>query len=129
MNFDWTKFLDVAEQIIPDKVETPDDALLRTAISRSYYGAYGVAFTFFEQKGGVLPTKDPHNSIHKNFKESQNDLICEIGNGLGSLWIERKKADYNKNSSWSLSQVQLLLALAKMTVGYVNEAKRKNISL
>ncbi|MBT4485539.1 MAG: hypothetical protein HOC71_17870 [Candidatus Latescibacteria bacterium] len=129
MSFDWTKFLDVAEQLIPDKEENPDDALLRTSISRSYYGAYGVAYTFFEQEGGVRPTENTHISIHSIFKESQNDLVCEIGNGLGSLWIERKKADYKKESIWSLNQVKLLLIKARMIVSNVKEAKRNNLSL
>jgi uncharacterized protein (UPF0332 family) len=50
MSFDWRDFLDVAEALVKFELGISREGLLRSAISRAYYAAFGTA----RSQAGVL---------------------------------------------------------------------------
>ena len=47
MGFEWSKYLELAEEL----VQLDDEAALRSAVSRAYYAVYGKARGHLQNKG------------------------------------------------------------------------------
>ena len=73
---------------------------LRTAISRSYYGAFGVARRLLEPHIR-FSTKDgsSHKEVQRAFSNCQSAMFKEMGRKLDELRIIRNDADYDADSS------------------------------
>ena len=127
MSFNWTLFINLAEHLIEDHNPQMDDAWIRTSVSRCYYGLYGLASDFIKSEGIVLPSKDTHKFVREQYKNSSNKKLNKIGNGLGNLLLERKKADYYKSISITHTQSKLLFLLTKQMIELLKEIKRANL--
>jgi uncharacterized protein (UPF0332 family) len=76
-----------------------NEADLRTAVSRAYYGAFHVAREFLEDCGVYLSGKElfkveAHQKVRFCLGESRNEDAVMVGKKLGSLRDRRNEADY-----------------------------------
>lgn len=90
--FDWWDFLGVAERM----AGTSDEAERRTAISRTYYAAFGTALAW--RKGcryfETLEDGSDHQRLWAEFKESADGDERYIGELGSRLRRRRNAADY-----------------------------------
>lgn len=87
--FDWAKFLVLAHSLASQGTEEAS----RSAISRAYYAAFGMAKLRLDQKGIMVPdTGEAHSFVWKSFSR----YACrELGNTGTRLLRTRKQADYD----------------------------------
>src|SRR5579864_3812479 len=92
--FDWQKFLDVAQQL---RTQSTEQAL-RSAISRAYYAAFGKAQEHLVSKGIRPPaTGEAHRFVWQRFLDSRRECR-ELGVVGDRLFRKRKQADYDTAS-------------------------------
>jgi uncharacterized protein (UPF0332 family) len=113
MSFDWHAYLNVADELI-NQQRTPslEEAYFRSAISRSYYSAFGIARAFLSHSGVSLPLKDTHKTLREEFKNSPDRTKKKIGLDLDRLWKERKDADYEGKLTVKVSKAQISYQIA-----------------
>src|SRR5687767_5406019 len=76
-----------------------DEAALRTAISRAYYGAYHVAVDLLSR---ACTEHLDHGSVRRLLKESGLSLAQRAGRHLDDLQGSRVKADYRLDAPITL---------------------------
>jgi len=97
MNFDWGKFLSVAEALSSTDVGADREACLRSAVSRSYYAAFGSARSHARE--GRLKTRQSaaeHGEVSLVFAQKYGDAGGEIAKILSRLRTNRNIADYDE---------------------------------
>ena len=73
MSFDWQLYLDLAVEFIEHQREKRlEEAYLRSAISRSYYGVFCTARNLLRERGKQIPKKDTHKFVIDYYKSSAN---------------------------------------------------------
>ena len=93
MNFDWEKFIELAEKLNQQESEEA----FRTAVSRAYYSVF---CTLRNLKGFKDYTKGSiHYKVIDSLKQSQDKTDQLIGQMLDSLRKKRNNADYNGDIS------------------------------
>jgi len=113
MSFDWQKYLELADELIyHQRTPTLEEAYLRSAMSRSYYGIYGIAFSTLQRRGVQFPPTDLHKFVRETFQNSGIMLEKKIGTDMGRLWRDRKVADYDSSASINATKVQGAFRLA-----------------
>jgi len=98
MSFDWTEYLNLAQDLAGQKVAPPTkEAKSRSAISRAYYAAFCKARNHLRDKEGCLIpcTGDAHRIVRDTFKDSPDSRRKKIGVNLNRLREDRRKADYD----------------------------------
>ena len=70
--FDWTAYLDLARELAK---QTDNEAALRSAISRAYYAAFGMAHRRLVQHNCQLPTDRLHHHVWATYRDA-NQLDC-----------------------------------------------------
>ena len=123
MSFEWNSFVDLADYLISDEIKDINEAHIRTSISRSYYGVYGVASDYAQEKGCKLPDKNQHAYVRDRYKLSNVPQVLKIGNRLGILFSDRKKADYIKTLILRRKDAKRVLSQAKATLRYLEDLK------
>jgi len=75
----------------------PEEASLRTAISRAYYAAFRVARNFGRDRGEFTPTETgrDHWLVMNCFRSSPDRIRRKIGLNLDRLYDNRTSADYD----------------------------------
>ena len=76
-----------------------DEAALRTAVSRAYYGAYHVAIRLLSR---ACTERLDHGSVRRLLKESGNPVAGQAGRRLDNLQSDRIKADYRLDAPITL---------------------------
>ena len=97
MTFDWIHFIKLAEKLIEDE-HNKDEAVYRTVISRSYYGAHHRARQFLESHFALQmdKTADDHGQVIRALKRYRNDQqLRRSGRELERLCDDRRRADYD----------------------------------
>ena len=97
MSFDWGDYLKLAEALQRDPSSPgPEEASLRTAISRSYYAAFRSASNLAVSKGEITPLggASDHGLVINHFKNASDPARQKIGANLSRLRNNRNKADY-----------------------------------
>ena len=98
MSFDWADYLKLAEALTRDPASPgPEEASLRTAISRAYYAAYRSASTLAAGRGEIIPTglASDHGLVINHFRNATDPVRQKIGASLSRLRGNRNKADYD----------------------------------
>ncbi len=98
MSFDWADFLTLADALVHDPNSPgPEEASLRSAISRAYYAAFRVARNFGRDKGEFTPTQtgQDHWPVMNHFRSSPDRTRRKIGLDLDRLYDNRTSADYD----------------------------------
>ncbi len=105
MPFDWTRYIRLAEILKRDADSLADrESCLRSAISRAYYGAFGLAREM-AVRGGLTLTRSPrdHRNVIEHFRAlemgsqdpSQQAIYKKIALELDRLRAARNQADYD----------------------------------
>jgi len=91
-----------------------DEAALRTAVSRAYYGAYHLAIELLSH---VCSERLDHGSVRRLLMESDAAAARQAGRQLGDLQSDRIKADYRLD-------VSVTVAFARFNVERSAEIQR-----
>jgi uncharacterized protein (UPF0332 family) len=90
--FDWNEYLVLAERLARDQ---PNEAMLRSAISRAYYAVYHRASQYIRSKSLVLPSQRlDHKIVWRTIKSGSDLRRQDVGNRGDALKQKRVKADY-----------------------------------
>jgi hypothetical protein len=98
MSFDWADYLKLAEALTRDPVSPgPEEASLRTAISRAYYAAYRNASNLAASRGEIILSglASDHGFVINHFQNAADPTRQKIGARLSRLRGNRNKADYD----------------------------------
>jgi hypothetical protein len=96
----------------------PSKPLLRTVISRAYYGAFHVCGAYFQELG--LPAPSDHGEVWKRLSESGHPLAVLVGRRLQSLHRARVAADYRleakdpARSDFAKAQIELAVEVQSL---------------
>ncbi len=109
---DGEKFLGTAQFL---SNQGTDEAAYRSAVNRAYYACYlkarKVAFDncnlSVHERGSIRSERGiMHDKLIIYFKHSPDMQLRKLGNELSILYGNRKDADYNMNSSFSVVDAQ-----------------------
>ena len=98
MSFVWLDFLTLAQRLVSDPSNPgPEEAALRTAISRAYYAAFRSAATFAQVQDGLTlyGTGEDHARVIAHFRFANDPSRKDIGFLLNRLKQRRTNADYD----------------------------------
>lgn len=98
MSFQWKTYIDFAERLHQESETFAEtEACQRSAISRAYYGAFGLARKVAVNEGLTLTHKgEDHKNVEQHFRRSSQKLRKQIGIELNRLRRLRNKADYDE---------------------------------
>lgn len=117
MSFDWADYLKLAEALTQaPAVPGPEEAALRTAISRAYYAAHRSASNLVASRGELVPTglASDHGLVIDHFRNATDPARQKIGANLSRLRGNRNKADYEDAlSGQPIATAQSSVALAR----------------
>ncbi|MBI5208125.1 MAG: HEPN domain-containing protein [Candidatus Firestonebacteria bacterium] len=99
MSFNWQEYITLANNLIKNPCSGNEESYYRSAISRAYYGVFGIAKMFVIKSGVSLPPQNTHQFLINNYKNSSDSVRKKIGKNLDSLRRDRNKADYEDNIS------------------------------
>ena len=128
MKFDWSEYFNLAKEL----AETSKEAELRSAVSRAYYSAFGLARNYLrdiQQYPRLWRNKtydiNAHQYVAEKFiyNQSKSQTMIEIGKDLSRLRKMRNKADYEdtifnlkREARTALMLAQnIILALSNLT--------------
>ena len=100
--FDWSRYVILAEELA---ARTQDEAALRSAVSRAYYGVFGKTRELLRAEGVSLPASGRvHRLIWRQCRSATEPRRRHLG--LAGDWLRDKRnaADYGD----SLSDLPLL---------------------
>lgn len=121
MSFDWELYIQLAGELIShQRIPSIQEAYLRSAISRSYYGVYGIASNLLIRKGITFPPNNIHKFVRYRYQNSLDRTEKAIGDKLHRLLRERIDADYKDDATIDIKRTQTAHQLAIRTL---NELK------
>ena len=127
MSFDWADYLCLASALQEDPAcPGPEEACLRSAISRAYYAAYRRASDFAEMEEGFIPTRHgvDHSRLQDHFRDQPDKTHKKVYSSLNRLSRNRAKADYASTYAGSLaSQAQSAVDLARNLLNSLDSLK------
>jgi len=101
MGFDWMYYITLAERLedAAEKLKNENEpefqqACLRSAVSRAYYGAYCIARNLLEKKHVGIPREHVHEYVRNKYLSSADNEVEKVGENLKRLWGKRIQADY-----------------------------------
>lgn len=115
MSFDWKKFIELAEILVNQETEEA----FRTAVSRSYYGVFGILRNikgFKKHKGG-----DVHSKLIESLKKSDKEKEREIGRLLDELRRYRNYADYSEDRKIDKNLAENCIAKANKILNQLSQ--------
>lgn len=72
----------------------PDEAKLRSALSRAYYAAFRTAGSYLKSQGDAPPNLSAHKYVSDQFKAFSDPVRYSIGENLSRMGRLRNQADY-----------------------------------
>jgi uncharacterized protein (UPF0332 family) len=121
MAFDWALYLGIARSLAS---QAGDEAALRSAVSRAYYAAFGVAAARMRTEGqGVPTTGEAHQVLWKYFESANDRFRRKIGQDGRRLRYRRTTADYDGSRPISISEVTDSLRSAESLIRFVGMLK------
>jgi len=92
------------------------EAYLRSAMSRCYYGVFCIAKNHLDSKDISIPWVDTHKLVRKSYQGSSSNVERKIAKNLHRLRKERNDADYEGEASIDLERAETALDLSKRTL-------------
>jgi uncharacterized protein (UPF0332 family) len=115
--FDWIKFVMLGKVLMNRKNEES----IRTAISRLYYGVFGVVRRYLInvcQKYYLRkPCGDVHRKVFNELNNSSDSTEREMANILNKLRAMRNRADYDDGDEFSEEYFRDFLADNQKDIG------------
>ena len=123
MSFDWSQYLNVAKQLA-GHATTPanQEARLRAAISRAYYGAFIKARNHLRDREGYLipTTGEAHRYVSDQFDLSPDPVRQLLAEDLVKLRLYRRQADYVDTFPGLFGITQIALRLSEKVISTLN---------
>jgi uncharacterized protein (UPF0332 family) len=117
MSFDWKLYVQLADELISyQKTANFQEAYLRTAISRSYYGVFCLARNFLVRKNISVPRTNTHKFVREKYKASPSKVERKIGSSLERLSQRRNMADYDDGTAIDIGQAKIGYEMALRTM-------------
>ncbi len=115
MSFDWAQYIVLAETLYRSAETSAErEACLRSAISRAYYGAYGLAREVAAMGGAQLKgSYKDHGIVTAYFSNSSQPSYRQISLELRRLRRARNQADYDDLYQDLDRQTQIALRRAR----------------
>jgi len=114
MSFDWRSYIFLAEELLDlSQKGRLEEACLRSATSRSYYGIFCIARNFLKKKGINIRPIDTHKFVREQYMNSSIIIERKIGEDLKRLWRQRIESDYEDIANINITGVRTAIALAK----------------
>jgi L-rhamnose isomerase len=99
MAFNWEDYLDLAKDLAKRANQSnKTEALLRSAISRSYCAAFLLSRNYLRDKlkdNNIPSGSDVHSYIRDAFANNGNPILNSIARNLNQLRTQHNLADYN----------------------------------
>ncbi|RMG63546.1 MAG: DNA-binding protein [Calditrichaeota bacterium] len=97
MSFQWEHYIELAERLNQESATFAEtEACQRSAISRAYYEAFGLAREVAVLEGLTLTKKaEDHKNVEQHYRKSTRKSRQQIGLELNRLRRLRSKADYD----------------------------------
>jgi hypothetical protein len=111
--FEWRAFLDLAQRLCEQAgKETGSEALVRSAVSRAYFAAYGQARTYASSYLQFDPREavEDHGRLRAHLKGKRRKGDADR---LGILRQFRNEADYLDELPWTDTAATVAAALAE----------------
>jgi uncharacterized protein (UPF0332 family) len=117
MSFNWESYIQLADGLVSYQQELDlQEAYLRSAMSRCYYGIFCTARNYLIAKNVPIPRIDTHKFVMESYQRSSSNVEKKIAKDLRRLWKERKDADYEDEASIDLKRAETALALSRRTL-------------
>lgn len=125
VDFDWSKYLDLAQELIEESSGADAEARLRSSVSRAYYAAFCKARNHLRDTSGYLMPLlgETHKLVINSFRNSTEPELRLVGNNLERLRIDRNKVDYDDSVSGLESMAQLAVLLAQQIISTLENLK------
>ncbi len=126
MAFDWKEYIKFSEELYNSKT---DEASLRSAISRAYYGAFGTIRPYCISRFNISSKSNPeiHRTIIEKLKTSGNKLEYSTGNILSSLRDDRNNADYSSQFNITKSYVNKAISNSRSVISNFETLKKEDV--
>ena len=111
MTFDWKAFLALAQNLQQQAAASPEpESLLRSAVSRAYFGAYCHARNYAKDFLKFSPREDAddHGRLRAHLKDKRRKGDADRLEQLRQL---RNSADYLNDLPWTDAQATVVSAL------------------
>jgi len=94
--FNWQELIDLANNLKSWSEVGSNEAINRSIISRSYYGAFCLARNLAKKNGWITLSNNgtDHDKVKRYYKDDKNKIKKQIGVVLERLHTDRKYADY-----------------------------------
>jgi hypothetical protein len=115
VSFDWREYVSLAHQLAQKVApSTSDEACLRAAISRGYYGSHcsARALLVARREATLKGTGEDHFIVIRAFKRHRSDKRRRLGVQLERLYLDRCLADYENEIPGLEKRAAAALALA-----------------
>lgn len=119
MRFDWSEYLQLAEEIGQDAEQSElEQARRGCAISRAYYAAFCSARDLLESRGDYSAFGDgrDHEGVARTFDRAPSVERQRVGQELYRLKDHRTKADYDGDVVFPNELVQSILARSRRLI-------------
>jgi uncharacterized protein (UPF0332 family) len=117
MPFDWGLYLNTARSLAAN---TNDEAALRSAVSRAYYAAFGLASLRAVAENKHVPsTGEAHAVVWKHFESASDRFRKKIGADGKRLRWRRRQADYDASAKISSAEVSDSLNTADSIIRFL----------
>lgn len=117
MSFSWESYIQLGDELVSFREESDlQEACLRSAISRCYYGIFCIARNHLIARNLPIPRIDTHKSVRERYQRLPGDVEKKIAKNLRRLWHERKDADYENEASIDTLRAKTALDLSKRTL-------------
>jgi len=115
---DWEGFQKLAKKL----VKVNNEAILRSAINRSYFAAFQMSVLFAESNYSFVRnrTGEDHIRIINEFRTKRNPIIKKTSRKLDRLRDNRRKADYVETISVTQPLAQLSVDTADKIIQALN---------
>lgn len=103
MPFEWRRYVELARTLLAQAGPPPgDEAALRTALSRAYYGAFGFARDYAQRWLKYKPkgTEEDHRSLREYLWRKKRQGVARA---LDQLRAWRNSADYDDEVPFDLA--------------------------
>lgn len=107
MNFDWRLFIRIADELISyPKTAECQEAYIRAAISRYYYGVFCIARNLILSRGIEIQGPDTHKFVREQFLKSRKNIEKSLHDNLTRLCFRRVDADYKDEKPINISEAE-----------------------
>ena len=118
MSFDWHEYITLAEKLVLEQ----NEANLRSAISRTYYGVFCISRNKKGYKNYTLKQgENIHWKVINEYKNSEKPNETLVGKYLDELRRDRNNADYKEDKNIHKGLAERAIFKAKQVLEMLGE--------